>query len=101
MTLPGNSCQSVHWHIIISKSCFLTICSVAASSIAWQKTFGITSIGNSTAVHVFVGGFYGLNSVLLLIKCMQVLLNYIRDECGIWQTPELLSRTACGDRNHA
>ena len=21
--------------------------------------------------------------------------------CGIWQTPELLSRTACGDRNHA
>ena len=32
---------------------------------------------------------------------MQVLLYYIREECGIWQTPELLSRTACGDRNHA
>ena len=38
------------------------LCSVIASSIAWQRAFGIPSIGNSTAGHVFVGGFYGLNS---------------------------------------
>ena len=48
--------------ISFSASPVSLLCSVVASSIAWQRAFGIPSIGNSTAVHVFVGGFYGLNS---------------------------------------
>ena len=54
--------------ISLSASPVSLLYSVVASSIAWQRAFGIPSIGNSTAVHVFVGGF------LLLIKCMQVIL---------------------------